>query len=92
MVLCLDKLDQHIANAETTEETSVSRSADQLALNALNSSVFLRAKEKLFLILQWIISWLCVWNYLPTVKIRSSKNLGKLRISPQNSNISITFL
>ncbi|XP_076682063.1 uncharacterized protein LOC143376087 isoform X2 [Andrena cerasifolii] len=67
------KLDQHIANAET-EETSVSRSTDQLALNTLNSSVFLRAKEKLFLILQWIISWLCVWNYLPTVKTRSSKN------------------
>ncbi|XP_043251016.1 uncharacterized protein LOC122396556 [Colletes gigas] len=88
-VLCNDKEKGKNKKYATIEENSCF--ADRLTAETECSrrSIYARVKERLFFIVQWLLSWLCVWNYFPSIKFRkeSTDTVSRTENTWENRNV-----
>ncbi|XP_017793427.1 PREDICTED: uncharacterized protein LOC108575198 [Habropoda laboriosa] len=62
------KIDEHSMN-NTLSKSLMPPPVNRSTLKSLNyqRSIFVLAKERFYLVLKWLINWLCIWNYFPSI-------------------------
>ncbi|XP_076644554.1 uncharacterized protein LOC143354392 [Halictus rubicundus] len=83
-ILCLGKINE----AGIRKESSVHYSPNQLTPSTIVSgaSMLKRVKTKLLYAFHWVLLWLCVWQYFPTIRLQSSQAASAFRTQDTSQN------